>query len=150
MRWHLRVVQSLLMLSDSLCYCLTFAMSSFIFSHKVNRPLTPLRLIFYRPVATQRSFRERSNKHKGKKKQPPSSQNVSISFPLGRPTADNVKSLCENQTLRPLYSVKCLAGPRYKLLTQQAKSTNRMEKGFKQCCKKKQGVLDCAEQKVTC
>lgn len=139
------------MFLDSLCYCLTFAISNFIFSHKVNRPLTHLCLIFYRPVGTQHNFQEHSNKRKEKKrKQPPSSQKASINFPLGRPTADNIESLCKNQRLRPLYSVKCLAGPHYKLLTQQAKSINRIEKGFKQCCKKKQGVLDCVEQKVKC
>lgn len=139
------------MLSHSLCYCLTFAISNFIFLHNVNRPLTQLRLIFYRPEETQHSFQERSNKHKEKKrKQPPSSQKASINFPLGRPTTDNIESLCQNQKLRPLYSVKCLAGPHYKLLTRQAKSINRLEKGFKQCCKKKQGVLDCVEQKVKC
>ncbi|CAG11891.1 unnamed protein product [Tetraodon nigroviridis] len=101
-----------------------------------------------RPVETQHSFQERSNKHQEKKrKQPPSSQKASINFPPGRPTADNVESLCQNQKLRPLYSVKCLAGPHYKLLTRQTKSMNRIEKGFKQCCKKKQGVLECVEQK---
>lgn len=145
------MVQFSQVFSDRFCYCLTFAISNFIFSHKANRPLTLLCLIFYRPVGTEHSFRERSNKHKGKKKkQPPSSQKASINFPLGRPTADNIESLCQNQKLRPLYSVKCLAGPHYKLLTRQAKSINRIEKGFKQCCKKKQGVLDCVEQKVRC
>lgn len=138
----------MLVFSDNLCYCLTFAIFNFIYV--INRPLTQLRLIFYRPVETQHSFRERSNKHKEKKrKQPPSSQKASINFPLGRPTADNIESLCQNQKLRPIYSVKCLAG-QHKLLTRQVKSINRIEKGFKQCCKKKQGVLDCVEQKVKC
>uniref|UniRef100_A0A3B5KDV0 Extracellular matrix protein 1b n=1 Tax=Takifugu rubripes TaxID=31033 RepID=A0A3B5KDV0_TAKRU len=79
-------------------------------------------------------------------KQPPSSQNVS-NFPLGRPTPDNIEALCQNKKLRPLYSVNCLAGPQNKLLAQQAKSINRMERGFKVCCKNKQEVLNCAEQK---
>lgn len=145
------MVQFVQVFSDSLCYCLTFAISLFAFSHKVKGPLTQLPLIFYRPVETQHSFQERSNKHQEKKrKQPPSSQKASINFPPGRPTADNVESLCQNQKLRPLYSVKCLAGPHYKLLTRQTKSMNRIEKGFKQCCKKKQGVLECVEQKVKC
>lgn len=145
------MVQFKLAFSDSLCYCLTFAISNFMFSHKVNRPLTQLRLIFYRLVGSQHSFREHSNKHKDKKKkQPPSSQKASINFPLGLPTTDNIESLCQNQKLRPLYSVKCLTGPHHKLLTRQAKSINRIEKEFKKCCKKKHGVLDCAEQKVKC
>ncbi|KAE8288809.1 hypothetical protein D5F01_LYC12685 [Larimichthys crocea] len=57
-------------------------------------------------------------------------------------------STCQsNQKLRPLYTVKCLPGSGYEGLGRQAKTINRIEKGFKQCCKKKQGVLDCAEQK---
>lgn len=137
--------------SDNLCYCWAFSISCFIFSHKVKGHLRQLRLIFYRPAGTRHSFRERSNKHQEKKrKQPPSPQKASINFPPGRPTADNIESLCQTQKLRPLYSVKCLAGPHYKLLTQQAKSINRIEKGFKQCCKMKQGVLECVEQKVKC
>lgn len=119
------------------------------FAHSQTGPLTQLRLIFYRPVVTPHSFREHSDiKKKDKEnKQPPSPQNVS-NFPLGRPNPDNIEALCQNRKLRPLYSVKCLAGPQHKLLARQAKSINRMEKGFKVCCKNKQDVLNCAQQKV--
>ncbi|KAK2910232.1 extracellular matrix protein 1-like [Channa argus] len=74
------------------------------------------------------------------------SQRIVISFPPGRPTADTIKSLCHNQMFRPLYNVKCLLDSGYKLLAHQAKTINHMEKGFEQCCKK-QGMLDCADQK---
>lgn len=101
------------------------------FHTKQNAPLTQLRPIFYRAVVRGQS-----------------SLKVGINFPLGRPTADNIQSICQNKKLRPLYSVKCLVGPQYKLLARQAKSINRMEKGFKLCCKKEQHVLNCAEEKV--
>lgn len=88
------------------------------------------------PPQSFRGFR----RHKVRK--PPTSQKVDINFPPGRPTADNIESLCHNQ--RPLYAVKCL--PRA-LLVRQAKTINRLEKGFKQCCKMKRQVLDCADEK---
>ncbi|XP_038567371.1 extracellular matrix protein 1-like isoform X1 [Micropterus salmoides] len=72
---------------------------------------------------------------------------VDITFPPGRPTADTIESLCGNQKLRPLYTVKCLPGLDYEWLAHQAKAINRIEKAFKQCCRKKQGVLNCADQK---
>ncbi|XP_053289524.1 extracellular matrix protein 1 [Pleuronectes platessa] len=94
-----------------------------------------------RTVVTPHSVR-------GKKKMIPStSQKVDIKFPPGRPTADSIASLCRDQALRPRYSVKCLPGTGYEWLSHQAKTVNRMEKGFKHCCKKKQDVLNCAEQK---
>lgn len=75
------------------------------------------------------------------------SQKTDINFPPGRPSQDTIQSLCQNRIFRPLYSVKCLPGVGYEWLARQAKTINRMEKGFKQCCKKKNG-LNCAEQKV--
>ncbi|XP_061838514.1 extracellular matrix protein 1 [Nerophis lumbriciformis] len=74
------------------------------------------------------------------------SQKSDINFPPGRPSEDNVEWLCRNQKLRPLYSLKCLPGTGYEMLARQAKMINRVEKGFKQCCKK-QNVVVCAEQK---
>uniref|UniRef100_A0A1A8GYY0 Extracellular matrix protein 1 n=1 Tax=Nothobranchius korthausae TaxID=1143690 RepID=A0A1A8GYY0_9TELE len=73
--------------------------------------------------------------------------NANINFPPGRPTADNILSLCENQKLRPLYTTKCLPRSGYKLLARQVKTVNRLEKGFKRCCKQKTDRLSCAEQK---
>lgn len=90
----------------------------------------------------------RGNKKQKKEKKPFSPQKVDIKFPPGRPTATTIESLCLNQKLRPLYNVKCLPNVGYEWLARQAKTINRMEKGFKQCCKKKQEVLICAEQKV--
>ncbi|KAM9851667.1 extracellular matrix protein 1 [Aulostomus maculatus] len=75
------------------------------------------------------------------------SKRTDIKFPLGRPTVENIESLCQDQNLRPLYFIKCLPTTGYEMLARQAKTVNRMEKKFKQCCKKKQGVLNCAEQK---
>ncbi|XP_032414027.1 extracellular matrix protein 1 isoform X1 [Xiphophorus hellerii] len=77
----------------------------------------------------------------------PTSQKIDINFPPGRPTADNIESLCGNQKRRPLYTTKCLPHSGYELLAHQVKTINRLEKRFKQCCKKKKGALICAEQK---
>nr|XP_057940105.1 extracellular matrix protein 1-like isoform X2 [Doryrhamphus excisus] len=79
--------------------------------------------------------------------QPPTPPKGDFIFPPGRPTEDNVEGLCRNQKLRPLYSLKCLPGTGYEMLARQAKMINRVEKGFKQCCKKKQDVVTCAEHK---
>lgn len=89
----------------------------------------------------------RGNRRK-KVKKPSTSQKVDINFPPGRPTADVIESLCRNQRLRPLYNVKCLPGSGYESVARQAKTINRIEKGFKQCCKKNQDVLNCADGKV--
>lgn len=74
------------------------------------------------------------------------SQRVDINFPPGRPSADTIESLCGNQ--RPRYSVKCLPRFGYEWLVRQAKTINRMENGFKRCCRKKRDVLNCADRKV--
>lgn len=79
---------------------------------------------------------------------PTTSQKIDISFPPGRPTAANIDSLCGNQRLRPLYTTKCLPRSGNELLARQVKTINRLEKRFKQCCKRKKGALSCAEQKV--
>ncbi|KAM9310765.1 extracellular matrix protein 1 isoform 2-T2 [Pholidichthys leucotaenia] len=78
-------------------------------------------------------------------KKPTTSQK--IHFPLGQPTADNFESLCANQKQRPIYNLKCLPSSGAEMLARQAKAINRMEKGFKQCCKRKKGGLSCAHQK---
>nr|XP_061789613.1 extracellular matrix protein 1-like [Nerophis lumbriciformis] len=75
------------------------------------------------------------------------SKKSELIFPPARPSADNVDSLCRNQKLRPLYSVKCLPKNGYELLARQAKIINRIEKGYKHCCKKNQDLLGCTEQK---
>ncbi|KAF1387926.1 hypothetical protein PFLUV_G00084980 [Perca fluviatilis] len=72
---------------------------------------------------------------------------IDIRFPPGRPTADVIESLCRDQKLRPLYKANCMPGEGYKWVARQAKAINRIEKGFKQCCKKKQDVLNCADLK---
>nr|XP_020462894.1 extracellular matrix protein 1-like [Monopterus albus] len=78
-------------------------------------------------------------------RKPSTSQNT-FNFPPGRPTTDTIEPLCHNQKLRPLYNVKCLPSSGYELLARQAKTINRLEKGFRQCCKKPD-VLSCADQK---
>ncbi|XP_059195732.1 extracellular matrix protein 1-like [Centropristis striata] len=97
-----------------------------------------------RTVMTPYSVRQSRKKKKVKS---PASQKVDISFPPGRPTADNIESLCRDQNLRPLYKVNCLPKSGYELLTRQARTINRVEKGFKKCCKKKKNVLNCADHK---
>ncbi|XP_026228699.1 extracellular matrix protein 1 isoform X2 [Anabas testudineus] len=76
----------------------------------------------------------------------PPNQKTDINFPPGRPTEDSIQSLCRNQILRPVYNVECMPGAGYQWLVHQAKTINRMEKGFKQCCKL-ENRLNCAEQK---
>ncbi|KAM4601087.1 extracellular matrix protein 1 [Polymixia lowei] len=87
---------------------------------------------------------------KGRKQRRPSPstpQNISISFPPGRPSAADIESLCRYRKLRPRYDLKCLPNKGYGWLARQSKTINRVEKGFKQCCKRKQEVLTCADGK---
>lgn len=81
-------------------------------------------------------------------KKPSAPLKVDMSFPPGRPTADTIETLCRNRKQRPLYKTNCLTGLGYEWLARQAKTINRIEKGFKQCCKKNQRTLNCADQKV--
>lgn len=91
-------------------------------------------------------YRARADKKK-KEKKASTSENVDISFPPGQPTADTIESLCGNQKLRPLYQTRCLPRSGFEWLARQAKTVNRIEKGFRQCCKKRHGMLNCAKQK---
>ncbi|XP_034553427.1 extracellular matrix protein 1-like isoform X2 [Notolabrus celidotus] len=97
-----------------------------------------------RPVMTPYSVRGSRQK---KMKKPLASQKADINFPPGRPTVDVIEQLCQNQKLRPLYNVKCLPGSGYELVARQAKTINRIEKGFKQCCKQNQNTFNCADRK---
>ncbi|XP_017280422.1 extracellular matrix protein 1-like isoform X2 [Kryptolebias marmoratus] len=78
---------------------------------------------------------------------PSTPQIADINFPPGRPTKENIDSLCDNQMLRPLYTTKCLPSSGYKLLARQVKTINRLEKGFKHCCRVKVRALSCAKLK---
>ncbi|XP_037641053.1 extracellular matrix protein 1-like isoform X1 [Sebastes umbrosus] len=90
----------------------------------------------------------RGNRRKKEKKQITSaSKKVRMHFPPGRPTADNIEALCRDQKLRPVFKTNCMPGEGYMWLVRQAKAINRIEKRYKQCCKKEQGVLDCADLK---
>lgn len=90
----------------------------------------------------------RTKGSRGKKEKKLSTpKKVDIRFPPGRPTATVIESLCRNQNIRPLYNVRCLPNRGYEWVARQAKTINSMEKGFKQCCKKRKDVLFCAEQK---
>ena len=71
-----------------------------------------------------------------------------INFPPGRPSADNIQSVCRFGKLRPLYLPRCLPSTGYGWLARQSKAVNRLEKGFKHCCKGKKDVLSCADGKV--
>lgn len=104
----------------------------------------PVYLILYRQSMTPQGVRTMRRK----KVTSSISQRVDISFPPGRPTADTIEALCDNQNQRPRYNVRCLPRMGYGWLVRQAKTINRMENGFKRCCKKKGDVLSCADQKV--
>lgn len=101
--------------------------------------------MFYRTAMAPKSVR--GNRRK-KVKEPSSSLKVDINFPPGRPHPDTIDSLCKYQKLRPLYAVKCLPGQGYGWLARQAKTVNRIEKGFKRCCNVNRNVLNCADDKV--
>ncbi|XP_035769841.1 extracellular matrix protein 1-like isoform X1 [Neolamprologus brichardi] len=83
----------------------------------------------------------------GKPKELSTPRAADISFPPGRPTADTIESMCHNQRLRPVYSIKCLPRSGYEMVALQAKTINLIEKGFKSCCKNKKTKLNCADQK---
>lgn len=95
-------------------------------------------------VVTPHNIRAKAGKRE--MKTPTTSLKVDLTFPPAEPTDSNIESLCRNQKLRPLYSIKCLAGLGYDLVARQAKTSNRLEKGFKQCCKNKQNALPCAQK----
>uniref|UniRef100_A0A8C6TWF4 Extracellular matrix protein 1b n=1 Tax=Neogobius melanostomus TaxID=47308 RepID=A0A8C6TWF4_9GOBI len=83
---------------------------------------------------------------RGKSRPPTTSLKVDLTFPPAPPMLSNIDSLCRNQRLRPLYNIKCLAGLGYDLVARQAKTSNRLEKAFKRCCKSKQTALPCAQK----
>ncbi|CAL8256606.1 unnamed protein product [Boreogadus saida] len=109
--------------------------SSFSFS-----PDTCLRNAPLRSTLTPRSLR-------GTIQQRTLSNKVSISFPPARPMADDITSVCIHHKLRPFYDLRCLPRRGYGWLVRQTKAVNRLERGFKQCCKRKQEVLECADGK---
>ncbi|XP_076009883.1 extracellular matrix protein 1 isoform X2 [Genypterus blacodes] len=84
---------------------------------------------------------------KQKKPLPTPSQNVDISFPPGRPTTADMEPLCRYRKQRPHYDLKCLPRKGYGWLARQSKTINRVEKGFKQCCKRKHDIFICADGK---
>ncbi|XP_013884987.1 extracellular matrix protein 1 [Austrofundulus limnaeus] len=86
---------------------------------------------------------QRANRGAVEKTQP----TPNINFPPGRPSAENIDSLCGNQMLRPLYTTKCLPRSGNKLLARQVNTINRLEVGFKRCCQLKNGALNCADLK---
>uniref|UniRef100_UPI0037E8E5C8 extracellular matrix protein 1-like isoform X2 n=1 Tax=Semicossyphus pulcher TaxID=241346 RepID=UPI0037E8E5C8 len=122
-------------------------------TEELPMPPLPSSVVFnFDPNTCQRTvmtpYSARGSRRKNMKK-PSTSQKVDINFPPGRPTVDVLEPLCQNQKLRPLYNIKCLPGSGYELVARQAKTINRIEKGFKQCCKKKQNILNCVDRKWT-
>ncbi|KAM7383477.1 hypothetical protein PAMP_003123 [Pampus punctatissimus] len=91
-------------------------------------------------------YSARQNRER-KEKELSTPRKVDINFPLGQPTATTIHSLCHNQKHRPLYNIKCLPNVGYNWLALQAKTINRMERGFKWCCKKRTDALICAKKK---
>ncbi|XP_029594091.1 extracellular matrix protein 1 isoform X1 [Salmo trutta] len=70
-----------------------------------------------------------------------------ISFPPGRPTSDNIELVCCLHNRRPLSSTKWLPRTGFGWLAHQSQAMNRLERGFKHCCKGQEDVLPCAEGK---
>ncbi|XP_068179440.1 extracellular matrix protein 1-like isoform X2 [Antennarius striatus] len=100
------------------------------------------------PSTCQRESTSRYSEKRGQKvEMPATSETGNIRFPPGRPTADVIESLCNNQRQRPVYTLKCLPSSGYEWLARQAKTVNRMEKKFKFCCKKKKVAQNCADNK---
>ncbi|XP_056142447.1 extracellular matrix protein 1-like isoform X2 [Lampris incognitus] len=114
-------------------------------------PVTPVPAAFhftFEPNACATEMSPRSIRGKKQKKPVSTSpQNVDISFPPGRPTEAGTESLCRHRKLRPRYDLKCLPRKGYGWLARQSKTINRVEKGFKQCCKRKQDVFTCVDGK---
>lgn len=71
-----------------------------------------------------------------------------IDFPPGRPTSSNIKLVCKLRKVRPRYVASCIPRGGYGWLARQSKSINRLERGLKRCCKEKENVLACADEKV--
>ncbi|XP_041649806.1 extracellular matrix protein 1-like [Cheilinus undulatus] len=119
-------------------------------TEEVPMPELPSDAFNFDPNTCQRTvmtpYSVRANRRK-KMKKPSASLKVNMNFPPGRPTEHVIKLMCQNQKLRPLYNVKCLPSSGYELVARQAKTINRIEKGFKQCCKQKRNILKCADQK---
>ncbi|KAM8869396.1 extracellular matrix protein 1 isoform 2-T2 [Spinachia spinachia] len=84
---------------------------------------------------------------KMEKKPSAAPQKVHMSFPPGRPTSDTIEALCRKPKRRRLNKRTCRAGATAEHLALQAKAVNRIETGFKHCCKRKEAALDCADQK---
>ncbi|XP_042163000.1 extracellular matrix protein 1 isoform X2 [Oncorhynchus tshawytscha] len=87
----------------------------------------------------------RGEKHKKSPQATP--RDSVISFPPGRPTFDNIGLVCCLHNSRPLSTTKCLPRTGFGWLARQSKAMNRLERGFKHCCKGLENVLPCAEGK---
>uniref|UniRef100_A0A8C7M404 Extracellular matrix protein 1b n=1 Tax=Oncorhynchus kisutch TaxID=8019 RepID=A0A8C7M404_ONCKI len=87
----------------------------------------------------------RGEKHKKSPQATP--RDSDISFPPGRPTFDNIGLVCCLHNSRPLSTTKCLPRTGFGWLARQSKAMNRLERGFKHCCKGLENVLPCAEGK---
>lgn len=70
-----------------------------------------------------------------------------ITFPPARPTASNIRHVCQLRKHRPRYIPSCLPRGGFGWLARQSKSVNRLERGLKRCCKGKKKVLACADEK---
>ncbi|KAM6967471.1 extracellular matrix protein 1-like [Aplochiton taeniatus] len=71
---------------------------------------------------------------------------VPLSAPLPGFTFD--PNTCQRHLkLRPVYLPKCLPSTGFGWLARQSKAINRVEKGFKRCCKGQDDTLTCADQK---
>ncbi|XP_058246178.1 extracellular matrix protein 1 isoform X2 [Hemibagrus wyckioides] len=70
-----------------------------------------------------------------------------ISFPPGRPNADNISPICAFRKYRPRFITSCLPPTGFDWFGHQLKAINSLEKGFGHCCKENKHIKVCAEDK---
>lgn len=80
------------------------------------------------------------------------SKRPSITFPLARPTTDNIFAICDYSNCRPRYTKDMLPRNGFGYVHRQASAVNRLESWFTVCCshdtQDEELTLCCAQQAV--